>query len=170
MPPFSKVYLCTFLEVPILWSLEGVQKWTFSLLLSLGKVYLCTFAICALFHMNTKEKKTMPIQYKSCKCGAKISRSLKRCPDCEKALQKDYNDNRRDKGAAAFYNSKEWRAVRKLVLERNPFCSMCDRPADVVDHIVEIKDGGPKLDPSNLRPMCHYHHNKRKKVIITDGS
>lgn len=106
----------------------------------------------------------MPIQYKSCKCGAKISRSLTRCPECEKATQKDYNDNRRDKDAAAFYNSKEWRSVRKLVLDRNPLCCMCDRPADVVDHIVEIRDGGAKLDLDNLRPMCHYHHNKRKKT------
>lgn len=105
-----------------------------------------------------------PVQYKACRCGAKISRSLKRCPDCEKSLQKNYNDNRRDKDAARFYNSKEWKAVRKLVLEQNPFCILCGRPADVVDHIQEIKEGGARLDLNNLRSMCHYHHNKRKKV------
>lgn len=32
--------------------------------------------------------------------------------------------------------------------------------ADVVDHIVELKDDWSKrLDESNLIPLCHYHHN-----------
>lgn len=104
----------------------------------------------------------MPIQYKACpSCGKKISRSLRQCEECEAKSQKNYNTNRRDKDMQKFYQSKEWRAVRALVLSRNPLCAMCDHPADVVDHVIEIRDGGAKLDINNLRGLCHYHHNKK---------
>lgn len=103
----------------------------------------------------------MPVQYKSCKCGAKISRSLKRCDKCEAEAQKDYNTHRRDDESRRFYQSKEWKAVRLIVLQSNPFCVMCEKPATLVDHIIPIRSGGAKLDVSKLQGLCVACHNKK---------
>ena len=35
------------------------------------------------------------------------------------------------------------------------------KPADVVDHIHEIKDGGAALEASNLQSLCHHHHAQK---------
>jgi 5-methylcytosine-specific restriction endonuclease McrA len=59
-----------------------------------------------------------------------------------------------------FYRSREWRAVRKMVLRRDNYrCVICG--VDVtgcgearVDHIVRVRDGGALLDPANLRTLC----------------
>lgn len=100
---------------------------------------------------------TMPVQFKTCKCGAKIPRNIRSCDACEALRQKTYDTSSRDDNSKKFYNSKEWQRVRYLVLSQNPLCS-CGKEAKVVDHIVEIRKGGAKLDISNLQPMCMRCH------------
>lgn len=69
------------------------------------------------------------------------------------------------KVADPFYNSPEWRKVRAYILERDGYrCTIpgCRSTGRVwVDHIVEIKDGGERLDPLNLRTVCHPHHMEK---------
>lgn len=103
----------------------------------------------------------MPIAYKSCKCGAKIARNVKCCEKCEASRQKIYDKTTRNQESKAFYNSKEWWRVRTIVLRDNQFCVNCNRPADVVDHIKELIDGGAPLALENLQPLCHACHNKK---------
>jgi 5-methylcytosine-specific restriction endonuclease McrA len=57
------------------------------------------------------------------------------------------------------YAGPEWQAVRRLVLDRD--CGVCQihgdkckRRATEVDHIVNVDDGGARLDPANLRAAC----------------
>ena len=68
-----------------------------------------------------------------------------------------------------FYNSSEWRALRKLVLERDHSeCVWCKDEGKVtrenleVDHIKEL-EFYPEfaLDLDNLRTLCKECHNKR---------
>lgn len=73
-----------------------------------------------------------------------------------------------DKEYKQFYNSASWRKLRKTVmLEYDWMCQECLRNerytiADVVDHIIEIKDDWDKrLDKSNLEPLCHTCHNAK---------
>lgn len=82
--------------------------------------------------------------------------------------KKDYEKKRyeRDKEFIKFYNSKSWREVRQIaMLENDYLCNECllegkYTKADVADHIIEIKDDWSKrLDSSNIRILCHYHHN-----------
>lgn len=67
-----------------------------------------------------------------------------------------------EKVADPFYQSPEWRAVRDYVLKRDdnrctiPGCRHVGRVW--VDHIVEIQDGGDRLDPSNCQTLCQPHH------------
>ncbi len=79
-----------------------------------------------------------------------------------KATQAHYNKHKRLNDE--FYNSTAWRKVRASYVKQNPFCVKCRdlgraTPVDVVDHIVEIKDGGERLSYSNLQSLCHAHHN-----------
>jgi 5-methylcytosine-specific restriction endonuclease McrA len=107
----------------------------------------------------------MPILYKRCKCGAKILRQERYCEACSKNVvykqNKQYDTHTRSEELSAFYKSAQWKKVRAQVLAREPFCRACKRVAQVVDHIVEIKDGGAKVSYDNLQPLCHNCHNKK---------
>lgn len=52
-------------------------------------------------------------------------------------------------------STRRWREkVRPAVLERDGYrCQVCGAPAEHVDHIVRVCDGGTD-DPANLRATC----------------
>ncbi|QQU04017.1 HNH endonuclease [Myroides odoratus] len=65
-----------------------------------------------------------------------------------------------------FYNSREWRKLRRSFLDANPLCVQCEceglvTPATVADHIQPINRGGERLSEDNLQPMCASCHNKK---------
>lgn len=101
------------------------------------------------------------------KCGHVVSGGGK-CPTCARRRAKEYNMHRRDKQTYdEVYNTTRWRLIRDLRLKAS--CGLCDMcrengiiaKADVVDHIIEIKDGGEPFDLRNTQSLCHYHHNKK---------
>jgi|GEM_PF-1599262 len=53
-----------------------------------------------------------------------------------------------------------WRVARQAILDgpKGRICAIkgpkCVRHATEVDHIIPVADGGPRLDPANLRPAC----------------
>lgn len=64
------------------------------------------------------------------------------------------------------YSTQRWRRLSKKKRAVNPFCEDCEldgvmNPCDIVDHVVEIKDGGEPFLWSNLRSLCHAHHNAK---------
>ena len=70
------------------------------------------------------------------------------------------------KVADRFYSSPAWIALRDRVRhEAGGRCQVagCGRAERrmIVDHIVELKDGGAPLDRSNSRLMCRSHHNQK---------
>lgn len=88
-----------------------------------------------------------------------------------------------------FYNSTAWRKTRKAFRQSttlingyslsNTFCAECYRskgiltPALNLDHIQRIKDGGDRLDWSNLQTLCDSCHaiksaneGNKKKIPI----
>lgn len=84
----------------------------------------------------------------------------------EKHKVYDYSRNREDKPYRDVYHSARWRKLRKQALIRDEYlCQECLKkgyytPADVVDHIREIKDDISKaFDIDNLNSLCHKHHN-----------
>ncbi|NOX15973.1 MAG: HNH endonuclease [Epsilonproteobacteria bacterium] len=81
------------------------------------------------------------------------------CPKCKQTKTREYDKNYRNKESDKFYHSREWRRVRGLQLSRFPLCKMCGHPANIVDHIQEIKDGGVKLSLKNLQSLCTSCHN-----------
>lgn len=88
-----------------------------------------------------------------------------------KNKQADYNRHRRDKESDRFYHSRAWLNKRKEVMERDGgLCQECLAngdivSADVVDHIIDLKQDKDKaLDCDNLVAMCHEHHNQKKRI------
>lgn len=76
----------------------------------------------------------------------------------------DYNKNKRT--GQEFYNNRAWRKLRGWYIRNNPLCVHCKtegiiKAGDVVDHIIEIKNGGEKLNSLNLQTLCHLHHNRK---------
>lgn len=65
------------------------------------------------------------------------------------------------------YNLPEWRGkngLRNLRLTQDPFCCVCGKPAEMVDHINPINNGGDPLDYDNTQSMCNNCHQiKRNK-------
>ena len=119
---------------------------------------------------------------KACnRCGNLIPYGSPYCADCTPIVEakrearrqevKRANDRRynktRDPKYAQFYNSKEWRTLSLKRLQDDGFrCAWCNKIADEVDHIIEIKtpEGWERrLDYTNTRSLCHSCHNKRHK-------
>lgn len=85
-----------------------------------------------------------------------------------KQRYKLYDQTKRDKEAASFYHSKEWKTLREQALVRDKgLCVRCKEnkritPADVVDHIIPIKVRWSfRLILDNLQSLCHKCHNQK---------
>ncbi|WP_167260268.1 HNH endonuclease [Alkalibacillus almallahensis] len=95
------------------------------------------------------------------------------CKNHEKNAQEihqDYNRYKRNPKLNAFYQSKEWKQLRRLAYDRdNGLCQSCKRSgilkqANVVHHIVEIAvDYSLRLTLGNLESLCHACHNRFHK-------
>jgi 5-methylcytosine-specific restriction protein A len=80
-------------------------------------------------------------------------------------LKTEYYDRfHRDQEAKRFYQSPEWRAARAMKLKRSPLCESCTQagrstPAQMVHHLVPVRDGVRKLDFDFLVSLCHACHS-----------
>jgi len=82
-----------------------------------------------------------------------------KCVKCNSLNNRVYDKTYRDKESSKFYHSRNWKQVRDIQLKSSPLCVECGMPAKIVDHIVEIRDGGEKLSLENLQSMCISCHN-----------
>jgi 5-methylcytosine-specific restriction protein A len=65
-----------------------------------------------------------------------------------------------------FYLSVRWRRFRACYLGKHPLCEVCEQegrltPAAMVDHIIEVKDGGDLTTEDNAMSMCFHCHNTK---------
>ena len=71
---------------------------------------------------------------------------------------------RSSKPTLDFYGSAEWKALRKAVIaERGKRCQRCSKQGGRVylDHVVELRDGGAKLDRANVQVLCAGCHTAK---------
>lgn len=104
-------------------------------------------------------KAKIPCSYKGCRELIE-SGTGNYCQDHKKVKNSVYNRTRSDKDVVTIYSTPRWKRIRKMALVRdNALCQHCkERNAEVVDHIVEIKDGGDPYDLSNLESLCNRCH------------
>lgn len=102
-------------------------------------------------------------------CREIVRDGTSRCEKHKFVAKKDKNKLRELRGGrrnSKVYDSSRWRRISNKKRTVTPFCEMCedigiDRVADVVDHIVEIEDGGGQYEWSNLMSLCHACHNQK---------
>ena len=68
--------------------------------------------------------------------------------------------------AAARGYDRKWRRIRAQYLKSHPDCVVCGEPAEEVDHIVSLADGGTHKW-ENLQSLCKTHHSQ--KTVVFDG-
>ncbi|MCV3766478.1 HNH endonuclease [Rhizobium sp. TRM95796] len=104
-----------------------------------------------------------------CHCGQTVPAGercqCQRKQDRERNRRHDQNRlNSRDRGY-----DRDWEELRRYFLGKYPHCRMCaamgkTTPATVADHIIPIRLAPDRrLDPSNLQPLCAFHHNSVKQ-------
>jgi 5-methylcytosine-specific restriction enzyme A len=81
---------------------------------------------------------------------------------------KEYDKNKRNQQARAFYHSREWERLRQAALARDHYlCQHCLQHnritrATIVDHIVPIAvDWSKRLSLDNTQSLCHPCHNRK---------
>lgn len=70
---------------------------------------------------------------------------------------------RQPKETDPFYLSVQWRKFRDWYITRHPVCEMCEKVerltrAVMIDHIVELKDGGIQISEANVQALCWKCH------------
>lgn len=71
--------------------------------------------------------------------------------------------------AEKFYKSKQWRDVRRYIIERDlGLCCRCGKPGNIVHHKVyitpeNINDPDITLNEDNLETLCEVCHNQEHK-------
>ncbi|OON87798.1 HNH endonuclease [Pyramidobacter sp. C12-8] len=104
-------------------------------------------------------------------CGALVEAGHKYCPlhESEHPIRRSEYDKKYDAKrpeSHRFYHTARWQRLRNAYIRKHPLCEECMRNgriavAKVVDHIVEIKDGGPTTQWSNLQSLCMACHNAK---------
>jgi 5-methylcytosine-specific restriction protein A len=78
------------------------------------------------------------------------------------------------KTADPVYTSSEWRAlIAQIIAHRGRRCEKCGRVRDELgklvrifgDHIRELRDGGPLLDPNNVELLCGDCHARKTAAV-----
>jgi 5-methylcytosine-specific restriction endonuclease McrA len=72
------------------------------------------------------------------------------------------------------YNTKRWKQIRRLQLEQDPLCIMCEEqgkltPATVCDHIVPHKGDITLFTSGPFQSLCKLHHDSTKQRQEHDG-
>ncbi|QIB68607.1 HNH endonuclease [Aminipila butyrica] len=123
---------------------------------------------------------------KTCTCGKLIDYSAPYCDECQArrkqeqaAKHRRYDKHIRNKEAAAFYNSPQWKHVRAEVIRNYKGLDFYEYYinkqivyADMVHHIVELsEDWERRLDPRNLIPLAQEgqgNHSMIHKLYLKD--
>lgn len=87
------------------------------------------------------------------------------CPVHEPEFRRAKDEGRATAKARGY--DARWGKVRKAVLSEEPFCRLCSRPSEVVDHVLPMRKGGHRFERSNLQALCKSCHDK--KTAREDG-
>lgn len=111
---------------------------------------------------------TIPIEMKYCKEHYQLHKPYHNQSRANKlASDREYTQSNRDPESIAFYQSKQWQAVRNYVFNRDvATCQSCGNAIDnrkIVDHIVRRDLCSDPLDTDNLWTLCYRCHAIKTK-------
>jgi 5-methylcytosine-specific restriction endonuclease McrA len=89
------------------------------------------------------------------------------CDKHQKERHKRYDQTRTDGKLTKVYSTKAWKLARKAALARDlGWCVRCKaKPANVVDHIKELSDGGCAYCLDNLQCLCNSCHTSKTAEV-----
>ena len=106
-------------------------------------------------------------------CGVLVAKPG-RCAAHSAEINKQYNKYRaqREDPTDKFYHTARWQRLRASILASEPLCRHClsagmVTAAVLVDHIIEVKQGGEMWDTDNLQPLCNHCHEIKS---VAEGS
>lgn len=113
---------------------------------------LCTFSGCSAI-VDHPDDNTSP-----------------RCPKHAPKQSRKRYDHHYSADGSNIYKSSKWKRTRALKLRADPLCQRhleigMPVPADMVDHIKEISDGGDLWDWDNLQSLCNACHNTKTGLV-----
>ena len=89
------------------------------------------------------------------------------CPEHKRERDRQQRGNRSDKKHDRFYDTKKWRNLRTLKLNKDPLCERCKAKgltvaATIVHHKEEIRKGGEYLPTlEELESLCLPCHSRQ---------
>lgn len=83
--------------------------------------------------------------------------------------KKQSHGKRQPTGDRKFYKSRRWAAIRKDQLQSYPLCEVHHKagflvPAEVIDHVIRMTDGGSQSDNMNLMSLCSTCHDRKSAL------
>ena len=103
-----------------------------------------------------------------CNAVVEVPHGYRDSPRCERhkrtlATPKRQYDHHYHDGKN-IYKSQRWVKLRAAYIQQQPLCEHCLQygvvtPGVIVDHIIEIEDGGPIWEITNLQHLCRACHN-----------
>jgi len=72
-----------------------------------------------------------------------------------------HGDNNRPTKQDTRYWSRAWKKARAAYLKKHPVCVSCREFANVVDHVIPVRDGGPFWESNNWQSLCVPCHNRK---------
>ena len=89
------------------------------------------------------------------------------CKDHQRERWREDTKSRKDE--LRFYSTTQWKRLRHWYLIHYPLCTGCGGLAEMVDHIIPIRQGGSELDVANLQSLCnHCHAVKRAREQVRE--
>lgn len=79
-------------------------------------------------------------------------------------------------GRQKFYQTKEWRTLRRIKLTESPWCEECGKEglhtlASEVHHILDISQAPTRcMDITSLQSLCKSHHSAKTFQEHQEGS
>ena len=83
--------------------------------------------------------------------------------------KKQSHGKRQPTGDRKFYKSRRWAAIRRDQLQSYPLCEVHRAagflvPAEVIDHVIRMTDGGSQSDGRNLMSLCSTCHDRKSAL------
>lgn len=115
----------------------------------------------------------MPLRqctFNGCNVAVEVPHNYRDSPRCELHQRTLPTPKRRYEhhyhNGKNIYKTTQWRNLRAQYVAFQPLCEHClafdiIKPGKIVDHIIELEDGGQPFEKSNLQHLCHSCHNTK---------
>lgn len=113
----------------------------------------------------------MPLRqctFNGCNVAVDVPHNFRGSPRCEKHARPATPPKRHHQhhyiNGKNIYKTTQWVKLRNYYVSLQPLCEHClgfdiIKSGKIVDHIIELEDGGEPFNIENLQHLCHSCHN-----------